>query len=132
MTLTVQCRGLLARQGASLEMPAQSKHQSACGLSGPRGFKSPSRRSKTSCHQFVVVAMQSQSLKATLFVESLQVFHRGKTYAKIPIAAQDGFRERRRILERVLKNAHRTNERREDRIVVQPLRLLGLRHILQS
>ena len=38
------------------------------------------------------------------------MFYRGKTYVKIPIAAQNGFRERRRFLERVLKNAHRTNE----------------------
>lgn len=38
------CRGILARQGASLEMLANGKHQAACGLSGPRGFKSPSRR----------------------------------------------------------------------------------------
>jgi hypothetical protein len=38
------CRGLLARQGASLEMCPFRVHQSACGLLGPRGFESPSRR----------------------------------------------------------------------------------------
>jgi hypothetical protein len=37
-------RGLLARQGASLEMSYKKGYQLACGLSGPRGFKSPSRR----------------------------------------------------------------------------------------
>ena len=60
----------------------------------------------TSISKFVVVAMQSQSLKAILFVELLQVFHRGKIYAKISIAAQDGFRERGRLLEWIPEDAH--------------------------
>ena len=54
----------------------------------------------------------------------------GKKHDEISSFNQNDFRKRRRILGSIPEDAYRANERSNDRIFMEPIRILGLRHFL--
>ena len=70
-------------------------------------------------------------LKARLYKNKNGVLI-GKKHDEISSFNQNDFRKRRRVLGSIPKDAYRANERSNDRVFMEPVRILGFRHFLQS
>ena len=79
----------------------------------------------------MIVVMQSQSLKGSSLQKQVGVLV-GKKHDEISSFNKNNFRKRWRVLGSIPKNAYRTNEGSNDRVLMEPVRILGFRPFLQS